>query len=277
MEEVKINVYKGFDKDLKCRGFQYELGKTYEEDSAYLCDCGFHACEDPIDVFGYYPPAGSRYCEVELEGVTDQKDNSDTKRCGSKITIGAEIGIPGIVKAHVEYVKERVKEKVEKGEAEAATAGYRGAATAGYRGAATAGSYGAATAGGYGAATAGSYGAATAGSYGAATAGDSGAATAGYRGAATAGDSGAATAGSYGAATSRGKASVGKYGAALARGNKVKAMGGLGAILVLVEEETDSYDIRHWKAVVVDGETIKADTWYTLNDDGDVIEEGGAE
>ena len=237
MEEVKINVYKGFDKDLKCRGFQYELGKTYEEDSAYLCDCGFHACEDPIDVFGYYPPAGSRYCEVELEGVTDQKDNSDTKRCGSKITIGAEIGIPGIVKAHVEYVKERVKEKVEKGEAEAATAGDSGAATAG----------------------------------------DSGAATAGYRGAATAGDSGAATAGSYGAATSRGKASVGKYGAALARGNKVKAMGGLGAILVLVEEETDSYDIRHWKAVVVDGETIKADTWYTLNDDGDVIEEGGAE
>ena len=200
-----MNVYKGFDKDLKCRGFQYELGKTYEEDSAYLCDCGFHACEDPIDVFGYYPPAGSRYCEVELEGVADQKDNSDTKRCGSKITIGAEIGIPGIVKAHVEYVKERVKEKVEKGEAEAATAG------------------------------------------------------------------------SYGAATSRGKSSVGKDGAALARGNNVKAMGGLGAILVLVEEEADSYDIRHWKAVVVDGETIKADTWYTLNDDGDVVEEGGAE
>ena len=195
-----MNVYKGFDKDLKCRGFQYELGKTYEEDSAYLCECGFHACEDPIDVFGYYPPAGSRYCEVELEGVTDQKDNSDTKRCGSKITIGAEIGIPGIVKAHVEYVKERVKEKVEKGEAEAATAG----------------------------------------------------------------DSGAAT--------SRGKSSVGKDGAALARGNNVKAMGGLGAILVLVEEDANSYDIRHWKAVVVDGETIKADTWYTLNDDGDVVE-----
>jgi len=232
-----MNVYKGFDKDLKCRGFQYELGKTYEEDKAYLCDCGFHACEDPIDVFGYYPPAGSRYCEAELEGVTDQKDNSDTKRCGSKITIGAEIGIPGIVKAHVEYVKERVKEKVEKGEAEAATAG----------------SYGAATAGFYGAATAGFYGAATAGFYG------------------------AATAGFYGAATARGKASVGKDGAALARGNNVKAMGGLGAILVLVEEEADSYDIRHWKAVVVDGETIKADTWYTLNDDGDVVEEGGAE
>ena len=208
-----MNVYKGFDKDLKCRGFQYELGKTYEEDKAYLCDCGFHACEDPIDVFGYYPPAGSRYCEAELEGVTDQKDNSDTKRCGSKITIGAEIGIPGIVKAHVEYVKERVKEKVEKGEAEAATAGSYGAATAGF----------------------------------------------------------------YGAATARGKASVGKDGAALARGNNVKAMGGLGAILVLVEEEADSYDIRHWKAVVVDGETIKADTWYTLNDDGDVVEEGGAE
>ena len=264
-----MNVYKGFDKDLKCRGFQYELGKTYEEDSAYLCDCGFHACEDPIDVFGYYPPSESRYCEVELDNVTDQTSSNDTKRCGSKITIGAEIGIPGIVKAHIEYVKEHVQEKVEAGEAKAATAGYKGAATAGY--------YGAATAGYKGAATAGDSGVATAGNYGVATAGYKGAATAGYYGAATAGNYGAATAGNYGAATSRGKSAVGRDGAALARGNNVKVKGGLGAILVLVEEEAESYDIRHWKAVVVDGETIKADTWYTLNDDGDVVEEGGAE
>ena len=257
-------MYKGFDKDLKCRDFQYEIGKEYEEAQADLCTCGFHACEDPIDVFGYYPPSESRYCEVELDNVTDQTSSDDTKRCGSKITIGAEIGIPGIVKAHIEYVKEHVQEKVEAGEAKAATAGNYGAATAG--------NYGAATAGDSGAATAGNYGAATAGYYGAATAGYKGAATAGNYGAATAGNKGAATAGDSGAATSRGKSAVGRDGAALARGNNVKVKGGLGAILVLAEEEELSYDIRNWKAFMVDGEQIKADTWYKLDESGEVVE-----
>ena len=134
-----MKAYKGFDKNLKCRDFQYEIGGKYEEPEANLCRSGFHACEDPIDVLGYYPPANSRYCEVELDGVSDQTETDDTKRVGTKITVGAEIGIPGIVKAHIEYVKERVKEKVEAGEAEAATAGDNGAATAGSYGAATAG------------------------------------------------------------------------------------------------------------------------------------------
>ena len=267
-----MEAYKGFDNELKCRGFQYEVGGEYEEPKASLCDYGFHACEDPIDVFGYYPPARSRYCEVELDNVTDQRSGDDTKICGSKIKIGAEIGIPGIIKAHIEYVKKNVREKVEKGEAKAATAGNYGAATAGYRGAATAGESGAATAGESGAATAGYRGAATAGYRGAATAGNYGAATAGYRGAATAGNYGAATAGESGAATSRGTVCVGENGAALARGNGVKAKGGIGSVLVLVEEQKYNNDIRYWKAVVVDGETIKADTWYMLNDDGEVIE-----
>ena len=242
-----MEAYKGFDKDLKCREFQYEIGGEYEEPKASMCVCGFHACEDPIDVLGYYPPASSRYCKVELDNVTGQRVEDDTKICGSKIKIGAEIGIPGIIKAHIEYVKKNVREKVEKGEAEAATAG----------------NYGAATAGNYGAATAGYRGAATAGESGAATAGESGAATAGYRGAATAGESGAAT--------SRGSVCVGENGAALARGNGVKAKGGIGSVLVLVEEQIYNNDIRYWKAVVVDGEVIEADTWYTLNKDGEVV------
>ena len=106
-------------------------------------------------------------------------------------------------------------------------------------------------------------GAATAGFYGAATAGDKGAATAGYKG--------AATAGSYGAATSRGTSAVGGNGIACARGNGCKVKGGIGSVLVLVEEESCNYDIKAWKAEVVDGERIKADVFYTLKD-GEFVE-----
>lgn len=77
-----MKCFKGFDKNLKCRGFQYEIGKEYEEDKAKLCDSGFHACENPLDVFGYYPPVDSRYCEVELEDVSEEMSD-DSKRCGS--------------------------------------------------------------------------------------------------------------------------------------------------------------------------------------------------
>lgn len=68
-----MKAYKGFDKDLKCRGFQYEIGKDYETDKADLCHSGFHACEFPMDVFSYYAPGESRFCEVDLLQETDQK------------------------------------------------------------------------------------------------------------------------------------------------------------------------------------------------------------
>ena len=264
-----IKSYKGFDKDLKCRGFQYEIGKEYEEPEADACRAGFHACERPLDVFNHYYPANSRFCEVEQSGELS-RDTDDSKVASTKIKIGAEIGIPGLVKAQIEWVKAHTTtehtdpERATAGECGAATAGECGAATAGSYGAATAGSYGAATAGNRGAATAGECGAATAGECGAATAGSYGAATAGNRGAATAGEWGAATAGSYGAATARGKASVGENGLAVARGNNVRVKGGLGAVLVIAEENESDYDIKDWAAVLVDGETIKADTFYML-------------
>ena len=268
-----MKVYKGTNKDMQCTPgntpFQYEQGVTYEKPKAELCAHGFHACEAPLDVFGYYPPGiGSRYFEAELEDVSPER-RCDSKVCGKKITLGAEIGIPGLVKAHIEYVKAHTT--TEHTDPKQATAGDSGAATAGSYGAATAGYKGAATAGSYGAATAGSYGAATAGYKGAATAGDSGAATAGSYGAATAGSYGAATAGSYGAATSRGSSASGKNGLSVARGNNVRVKGGLGAVLVIVEEMFDSYEIKAWKAAVVDGETIKSDTWYELKD-GEFLE-----
>ena len=249
-----MKAYKGFDKNLQCRGLQYEIGGTQEVDKVKLCNQGLHACEAPLDVFRYYAPGeGSRYCEVEMDGVSDERGD-DSKRVAKKLTVGAEIGIPGLVKAHVEYVKAHTT--MEHTDQKAATAGAYGAATAGDSGAATAGDSGAATAG--------YRGAATAGYRGAATAGVSGAATAGAYGAATAGDSGAATAGDSGAATAKGSVSVGENGCGLVRGNDVKIKGGLGAVLVICEENADNWDIKEWKAFVVDGTDIRADTWYKL-------------
>ena len=103
-----MKAFKGFDKNLKCRDFQYEIGKEYEEKEASICNKGFHACEYPLDCFGYYRPANSRYCAVEIED-NGERQSDDTKVCGTKIKIGAEIGIPGLVKAAIEYVTEKAK------------------------------------------------------------------------------------------------------------------------------------------------------------------------
>ena len=234
----KLTTYKGTEKDMKCHGgFRYELGKKYEDNGAIRCGgSGFHSCKTPLDVFRYFAPNKSRYFVCEAGGIVDE-DNEDSKIASSELTLTAEIGIPGLVKAHIDYVKSHTT--TEHTDPKQATAGACGAATAGDRGAATAGACGAATAGSYGAATAG--------------------------------DRGAATAGDRGAATSRGSVTVGVNGTGLVRGNGVMIRGGLGAILVIAEEEENSYDLAHWKAVVVDGETVKADTWYKLMN-GELVE-----
>ena len=220
--EQKIKAYKAFDKDLSYRGFKYEVGKEYEETGDIkACEKGFHACPYPLDVFGYYAPARSRFCEVEQSGQID--DSESDKVCSSKIRIGAELDIRGLVKAAVSFVKERCTNECNADPGKPATAGDYGAATAGYRGAATAG----------------------------------------YGGAATAGDRGAATA--------RGKASTGSNGLSVARGNNVQVKGGIDAILVIAEEGEDTCDIVDWKAVLVDGEVVKADTWYRL-ENGELVE-----
>jgi hypothetical protein len=136
-----MKCFKGFDKDLKCRDFQYEIGKEYSEEKADICNYGFHACEFPMDVFNYYPPSDSRYCEVELE-ANNQKSSDYSKRVGKKISVKAEIGIAGIIKAGVEYIKEQVNWEDDKatntGDQSAATnTGNQSAATnTGYRSAA---------------------------------------------------------------------------------------------------------------------------------------------
>ncbi|MFW5563947.1 MAG: DUF7666 domain-containing protein, partial [Prevotella sp.] len=148
-----IHSYKGFDKDLKCRGFAYEIGKDYEQYGEIKC-CynGFHACEFPLDVFSYYAPGGnSRYCTVTQSGVTDKKEG-DSKVASSKIHIETEIGLDGIIKAGVKFILDKVNWKNQKesntGNQSAATnTGDRSAATnTGYQSAATnTGNYSAAT------------------------------------------------------------------------------------------------------------------------------------
>ena len=268
-----MKVYKATDKDMKCRWFQYELGKTAEVDGdAKLCERGLHACEMPLDVLGYYVPGnGSRYFEADLEDVSDEMQRDDTKRVGKKLTLSAEIGIPGLVKAQVEYVKAQCDfdNAIKKANSEKKNhaTGESGAASAtGNSGAASAtGNSGAAYAtGNRGAASAtGERGAASAtGERGAASAtGNSGAASAtGNSGAASAtGESGAASAtGWSGAASATGKGCV-----AMATGFYGRVMGEIGNAVVCVERKTNG-EIAAILSAIVDGETLKPGVWYTV-------------
>ncbi len=264
-----MKAYKGFDKDLKCRDFQYEIGKTYTHNGdVEPCESGFHACEYPLDVFNYYPSAGSRFAEVETSGkIVPQGD----KICCEKIKVKTELTLGALIQAAVNFTFERanwIKDSQTKKEKGAASAtGDRGAASAtGDRGAASAtGLRGAASAtGDFGAASAtGNYGAASAtGLRGAASAtGDFGAASAtGYYGAASAtGDFGATSAtGYYGAASATGYESI-----ACGLGFQCKAKGAKGCWLVLAERKIDG-EILSIKAAQVDGKKIKENTYYQL-------------
>ena len=265
---ITITGYKGFDKNLQCLGFQYEVGREYETNEAELCQKGFHFCENPHDVLSYYSAGeGNRFAVVEASDVSDEK-RDDSKRVSKRISIKAEISVFEICKIAVSTFFENFgfKKKIES--AETNNAGDRGAANAGYWGAANAGYWGAANAGNYGAANAGDYGAANAGDWGAANAGNYGAANAGDYGAANAGDYGAANAGYWGAAN------AGNYGAAIvSNGGKVK--GGKGCVLVArnIEwnDDTAQYEVTDWACGIVDGVNIKEDTWYRL-ENGKLVE-----
>lgn len=100
----KVIAYKGFNNDLTCRGFQYEVGKEYTEEEVSICNRGFHACENPFDVLNFYGDVlNNRFCEVEQSGQIE-KDNN--KQVSSKIKVVAEIGFVGLFKAGVEWIKE---------------------------------------------------------------------------------------------------------------------------------------------------------------------------
>ena len=119
-ESKPVKAYKGFNKHMQCtpngKIFQYEIGKEYKEDEAYLCHCGFHACENPLDVLSYYNNIDDKFCEVELDKI-DPNRSKDSKICGKKIKIGIEIGFLGLFKAGIEWIKNKTiftKEDFEK-------------------------------------------------------------------------------------------------------------------------------------------------------------------
>ena len=220
-----IKAYKGFNKDMTCRDFQYEEGKEYEEPSVEICNHGFHACEYPLDCLGYYAPNKSVYHEVEQFGEI-QKQSEDSKVASTKIKIGAEISIAGIVKAAIEYTTERTKKESDNDDQSGASS------------------------------ATGDYGASSAtGDYGASSAtGNCGASSAtGYCGSAEAGDpdSVAVAWGYHGKA----KGVLGSY-LVLAdwEGNESNYW---------VQNE---WKFKGAKMVRVDGENIKPDTWYTMKD-----------
>ena len=249
-----MKMYKGFDKNMKCRGFQYEIGGTYETDEAKICELGFHACENPLDVLQYYDPANSRFCLVDLDANGDT--SNDSKRVGRKIHIEAEIGINGLISAGVKFILGHIKpdsaREYNTGDCSAATnTGYYSAAT-------NTGNCSAATNTGY-------YSAATNTGYrsAATNTGDCSAATnTGNRSAAT-------NTGNRSAATNTGDCSAavvsGDDSIAFVSGYQSKAKGAKGCWLVLTERD-DEMHIVDVQAVMVDGETIKADTFYTLKD-----------
>ena len=255
-----MKVYKATDKDMKCRGLQYQIGTPVEEKEADLCNKGLHACTSPLDVLKYYEPgSGSRYFEAEADEVSSERSD-DSKIVCKKLTIGAEIGLPGLAKAHVEYVMEQLDKNVQPatntGDCSAATnTGNRSAAT-------NTGDCSAATNTGYSSA--------------ATNTGDRSAATnTGNRSAATnTGNCSAATNTGYSsAATNTGNRSAatveGKDSIAVASGYQSKAKACLGSAICLCERgdfNGDTYPLLAVKAAIVDGVNLKPDVFYMLVD-----------
>ena len=228
----KIIAYKAMDKNMQCRGKQYEVGKTYHEDKADCCNAGMHACENPLDVLHYYPlKDGPRFFEVECGGNVD-KSEEDSKLACTELTVKGEVNFAGLVKATVNAVFNRVKGKEPFSSGNYSTAGSSGDSS-----------------------TAGSSGYSS-------TAGSSG-----YY--STAGSSGnystAAATGAYCSAKADGKDSI-----AVVNGACGKACGALGCYLVLTEYDDDG-NMLLAKMAKVDGAVIKENTWYTLKN-GEFVE-----
>jgi hypothetical protein len=266
-EENEIKGVKGYNKDLKCRDFQYKIGKTYETDQKPVrcTENGFHFCTNPFDVFVYYPPATSKYGEVIGCGEVST-DKDDTKVAVSKIHIGAEISLHDLIIRGIKLIFEKTtltKEKTNtKIGLQASNSGDNGAASnSGERGAASnSGNRGAAS-------NSGDRGAASNSGY-------SGAASnSGDRGAASnSGNNGAASnSGDNGAAFSIGFDSIaettGEESIACAVGISNRAKGTVGCWLVLSEYKEDKSGNLHLKSVksiLVDNKRIKANTFYSL-------------
>ncbi|EJD3341287.1 hypothetical protein M1Y53_004690 [Salmonella enterica] len=250
----EIVTFKGFNKDLKCRDFQFEIGKTFHHDGKVeACGSGFHACECPFDVFSYYPPAESRYAETISFGVTDRKEEGDTKIASASITIKAELTLPQFIQRGIEWIWSKIDKSLE----QQIMTGYQSAAT-------NTGNWSAATNTGYQSA--------------ATNTGDRSAATnTGNQSAATnTGDRSAATnTGNQSAATNTGNWSAaevsGSQSVAASLGIEGKARASEGGAIVLCYRDKNG-ELIHIRASKVGENGIMPNTWYQLNEDGEFVE-----
>ncbi|EEN6689507.1 hypothetical protein G5I09_003599 [Salmonella enterica subsp. enterica serovar Newport] len=259
----EIVTFKGFNKDLKCRDFQFKIGKTFHHDGKVeACGSGFHACECPFDVFSYYPPAESRYAETISFGVIDREEIGDTKIASASITIKAELTLPQFIQRGIEWIWSKIDKSLEQqimtGNRSAATnTGNRSAATnTGYQSAATnTGNRSAAT-------NTGDWSAATNTGY------QSAATNTGYRSAAT-------NTGYQSAATNTGYRSAaevsGSQSVAASLGIEGKARASEGGAIVLCYRDEDG-ELIHIRASKVGENGIMPDIWYQLNEDGEFVE-----
>ncbi len=279
-ENKEIIAYKGFNQDWTCRGYQYEVGKTYEHrGDVKACESGFHACEYPLDVLDYYSPAVSKFAVVKMSGEIS-KDSDDTKIASAKITIETEINLPEMVKKAVEWIKGKVDWDAAK---VSNTGDWSAATNTGYRSVATnTGDCSAATnTGNWSVATnTGNWSVATN------TGNRSVASNTGNLSVATnTGDCSAATnTGKWSVASNTGNRSVatntgnwsvaevsGKQSIAIALGWQSKAKASIDGAIVCVYRNDDG-ELIHIKASKVGENNIKADTWYTLDEFGEFIE-----
>ncbi|MCF4205410.1 hypothetical protein L1W92_12855 [Acinetobacter baumannii] len=291
-----ITSYKGFDKNLQCRGFQYEIGKTFKhKGKVKACGSGFHACEYPLDVFGYYAPGElNRFAVVEQSGDLS-RGNDDTKVASKSITIKAEVDIPFLVKAAIEYTTSRcepIKEDspafTDKDHGQAVATGDNSASSAtGDNSASSAtGDNSASSATGYKSAslTTGHYSASSAtgdNSASSATGYKSASLTTGHYSASSAtGDNSASSAtGNWAASLTTGHYSESQikdqkddqYGVAISIGYEGKAKASEGSAIVLTHRNSDG-EILHIRASKVGENGVKADTWYQLDANGQFVE-----
>ncbi|EEK6062902.1 hypothetical protein GN393_17680 [Salmonella enterica] len=277
----EIVTFKGFNKDLTCRDFQFAIGETFHHDGKVeACGSGFHACECPFDVFSYYPPAESRYAETISFGVIDREEEGDTKIASASITIKSELTLPQFIQRGIEWIWSKIDKSLE----QQIMTGNRSAATnTGNRSAATnTGDWSAATNTGYqsAATNTGYQSAATnTGNRSAATnTGYRSAATnTGYQSAATnTGNRSAATNTGYrSAATNTGDLSAaevsGSQSVAASLGIEGKARASEGGAIVLCYRDEDG-ELIHIRASKVGENGIMPDIWYQLNEDGEFVE-----
>lgn len=232
----EIVTFKGFNKDLKCRGFQFAIGETFHHDGKVeACGSGFHACECPFDVFSYYPPAESRYAETISFGITDSEEGGDTKIASSSITIKAELTLPQFIQRGIEWIWSKIDKSLEQ---QIMTGDWSAATNTGNRSAAT-------------------------------NTGDQSAATnTGNRSAAT-------NTGYQSAATNTGDRSAaevsGSQSVAASLGIEGKARASEGGAIVLCYRDEDG-ELIHIRASKVGENGIMPNTWYQLDKDGEFVE-----